>query len=65
MNLQVIASPGGDIMGDPGRCPDRPARQTQDKRFSEVLPWRCRDRRAGSDYPLTAPDGAEPTEEAR
>jgi hypothetical protein len=36
------------------------------KRFSEVLPWRCRDGRVGSDYPLTAPDGgAEPTEEAR
>jgi hypothetical protein len=32
----------------------------------EVLPWRCRDGRADSDYRLTAPDGgAEPTEEAR
>jgi hypothetical protein len=33
---------------------------------SEVLPWRCRDGRAGSDYLVTAPDGgAEPTEETR
>jgi len=32
----------------------------------EVRPRRCRDGRAGSDHPLTAPDGgAEPTEEAR
>jgi hypothetical protein len=66
--LIALAHHGVVIPADDAPTPQRlpnPA-TTNATLVREVLPWRCRDGRADSDYPLTAPDGgAEPTEEAR
>jgi hypothetical protein len=66
--LIAVAHRGVVIPADDAPAPRRrPNPATTSVTFvREVPPWRCRDGRAGSGYPLTAPDGgAEPAEEAR